>query len=1258
MKTKLLMIIIMLNAILSLGQVPSWSWVKTAGSSNYNESAVSMTTDNVGNIIVVGQFGGTPVTFGTTTLNNVNSNGSNDIFIVKYDSTGNVIWAKSAGGMGADVPSSIKTDAIGNIIVVGSFEETVVFGSTILYSKGINDVFIVKYDSSGNVIWANSAGSTNTDQASSMYIDYSGSIAVVGWYYGGNIVFGSDTLINNTSSSYNMFVAKYDSNGNALWARQAASTSKANTVCVDNIGNIYVAGNFKDNSIVFGSDTLINIATSYPEIFIVKYNYNGVVEWSKSFKGIYDDYATSVICDNNQNIYLAGYFGSPTILLDSITLTSNGDHDIFLIKLNSNGNILSSRLDGGTSYDQTNSISIDVTGNIYLAGYFGSSLPTTIGSYTLPNVGAFDAFVAKYDDNLNVLWAKSAGGVNDEQIKCIATFSLGNIYVSGLFASNSIAFDTIIANNTGFNDVFVAKLNEPQDTQCQAYFTYYPDSIDMGDSGFYSFFDYSQNVDSSQINVASWSWTVSGTDTISTSEEQNPVFSLNSAGVYDVCLNIVTTSGCNSDYCDVITIDSSSQSLIIDETTEITVIFSGEHTYVSDLGFYLLAPGFGPGQDSVAIFGNYGVVELLPSVGAFNDGVTSLPSSVFGCSVSGDIGTNCNNGDDFTDFAFTTAMPASNPAFTACVCDMAAPLTGTFASAGSWSTIYGADAYAEGWGVQITDCIGSDIGYLNSVIVTFKQQTPEGLISVSYSYSIAASPINDNACDYNTASYFPLTQMPEPCTLIISESNITTCSSDSVTDGAIDISVTGGTPPYAYFWSDSSFTEDISGLLTGNYFVTINDANGCSINESFYVDFNNDTINIDTCNIVIYDTIINCSSVSSADGSIDLFVTGGIPPYSYLWSDSTTTEDLLNVYAGSYSVQVTDANGCNASQQFYVGYEVDSCNIIINYTITDCSSPYSSDGAIDITVTGGTLPYAYLWSDSTTAEDLLNVASGAYTVNVTDANGCFAYRQLYVGFDSTMCNLYATYNSTPVSYIGANDGSIDVTAHDGAAPYSYLWNTGATTEDITGLYSGTYRVTITDSNPMCPDYILSVQLYEPYDENGGEIVDSLYTNIVDTCFGIVDSFYVSNVNVMGGNTITVTWEFVVGGTIYTIVAGYSGITNGNCVVYLTINCGANKALTTYMSYIHVETLTTSILQDIKQPFRLYPNPVKEILNIDLDENNVEIYSIEIYNISGQQVYSSASNGNKVQVNTSQFKNGIYIIRMTSSEQQYINRFVK
>jgi len=548
MKNKLLMIIIMFNVIISFGQVPSWSWVETAGSNIYNESAVSMTTDNNGNIIVVGQFGGSPVTFGTTTLNNVNSNGSNDIFIVKYDSIGNVIWAKSAGGLGDDVPSSLKTDAFGNIVLAGSFEGTVVFGSTILFSTGLSDIFIAKYDSLGNVIWAKSAGSTNIDQVSSIYIDFLGDISAVGWYKGGVIVFGNDTLENNTSSSNNMFVTKYDSNGNALWAKQAASTSKANSVCTDSIGNIYVAGNFNDNSIVFGADTLINIVTGYPEIFIVKYNYNGVVEWSKSFKGIYDDYATSIICDNNQNIYVAGYFGSPTIFIDSTTLTNNGDHDIFLIKLNSSGNILSSRSDGGTSYDQTNSISIDATGNIYLAGYFGSSLPTTMGAYILSNNGAFDVFVTKYDGNLNVLWAKSVGGINDEQIKSITSFSSGSIYVSGFFASNSIAFDSIIANNTGFNDIFVAKLSEPLNTQCQAYFTYYPDSVEMGSSGSYAFFDYSQNNDSSQINVVSWNWTISGIDTSFTSNEQNPVFYFNSAGVYSVCLNIVTTGDCSSSY--------------------------------------------------------------------------------------------------------------------------------------------------------------------------------------------------------------------------------------------------------------------------------------------------------------------------------------------------------------------------------------------------------------------------------------------------------------------------------------------------------------------------------------------------------------------------------------------------------------------------------------------------------------------------------------------------------------------------------------
>jgi gliding motility-associated-like protein len=183
---------------------------------------------------------------------------------------------------------------------------------------------------------------------------------------------------------------------------------------------------------------------------------------------------------------------------------------------------------------------------------------------------------------------------------------------------------------------------------------------------------------------------------------------------------------------------------VVDAQTQITVCFWADHTYVSDLGFYLIGPGGG-------------TVCLLPSVSAWDNGNQvncSLDESVLGCSIPGEINTNCNSGNNISNFCFTTQEPASDPGYTACICDLSTPLTGTFASAGPWNSVYGDTASQGGWAVQIYDCVGADIGYLSHVTLTFVGMSQCGTSTVIYDSGPINSTINDNSCDPATASIY------------------------------------------------------------------------------------------------------------------------------------------------------------------------------------------------------------------------------------------------------------------------------------------------------------------------------------------------------------------------------------------------------------------------------------------------------------------------------------------------------------------------
>ena len=376
-------------------------WAKNAGGSNI-ESANSVTADASGNIYVAGQFQSATITFGSTTLTNA---GLTDGFLVKYDGAGNVLWAKKAGGSSYDYAFSVTADASGNVIVVGEFQSaTITFGSTTLTTAGLTDMFLVKYDANGNVLWAKGAGGSNYDVPFSVNADALGNVLVTGDFKSATITFGSVTL--NNAGNYDIFLAKYDANGNLFWAKSAGGNldDYAQSIAVDASGNVFAAGDFKSSTIAFGSSTLTNIdnTASTTDIFLAKYDSNGNVLWAKNPGGNSSDNALSVAADGSGNIIVAGDFQSPSLVFGSVTVP-NSDNlgntvDMFVAKYNANGNALWAKSTGGSDYDYAEAVAIDVSGNVLVAGQFGS-VSLDFGSTTLANTdntsATNDMFVAK-----------------------------------------------------------------------------------------------------------------------------------------------------------------------------------------------------------------------------------------------------------------------------------------------------------------------------------------------------------------------------------------------------------------------------------------------------------------------------------------------------------------------------------------------------------------------------------------------------------------------------------------------------------------------------------------------------------------------------------------------------------------------------------------------------------------------------------------------------------------------------------------------
>ncbi|MBI2966974.1 MAG: T9SS type A sorting domain-containing protein, partial [Bacteroidetes bacterium] len=290
-----------------------------------------------------------------------------------------------------------------------------------------------------------------------------------------------------------------------------------------------------------------------------------------------------------------------------------------------------------------------------------------------------------------------------------------------------------------------------------------------------------------------------------------------------------------------------------------------------------------------------------------------------------------------------------------------------------------------------------------------------------------------------------------PLTISISSTNVA-CNGDS--SGSATVTTSGGTPPYTYLWNTvpPSGGQGVTGLQAGTYTVTVTDAASNTATDSVTIT-QPPALAITTFN----PTFITCNGDS--DGGMNPGYFGGTPPYTYLWSNGDTTGAITNLTAGTYTFTITDANGCTFWDFMYLP---DPPLISVSTVSSDVSCYGGSDGTITATVSGGTPPYTYNWSNMQTDSVATGLAINSYSVIVNDTNGCSV-----LAYDTIREPSFFTIQGTSVngvSCFGGNDGAIDITVTGGVTPYSYLWSTGYTGEDISGLDTGWYDVTVTDAN--------------------------------------------------------------------------------------------------------------------------------------------------------------------------------------------------
>jgi len=298
-----------------------------------------------------------------------------------------------------------------------------------------------------------------------------------------------------------------------------------------------------------------------------------------------------------------------------------------------------------------------------------------------------------------------------------------------------------------------------------------------------------------------------------------------------------------------------------------------------------------------------------------------------------------------------------------------------------------------------------------------------------------------------------------PCDSLQINVAITPASDCSAADGQIHVSVSGGTPPYTYSWSNGATTDSIIGLRMGYYVLSVSDASVCQVHDNLMrireiVVDGNVSMNVTA-------TSIKGTCPDASLGSIKVSTTGGTAPYTYSWSNGATGDSIIGLPAGTYSVSVTDAAGCFNTVPY--SFTVEHAEINFSAGVFPTSACNTATGKILLSgISGGTAPYSIEWSTGATADSLVNIGVGNYSVTVTDVNGCSGSDSYNVPASGVFLTVTADSiwkTTCPESW----DGAIKVSTTGGTAPYTYTWSNGATGDSITGLPVGTYSVTATDA---------------------------------------------------------------------------------------------------------------------------------------------------------------------------------------------------
>jgi hypothetical protein len=857
-------------------------WAKQMGGASASGYAISMDRRANGDLYITGSYTGT-VDFdpGVGVTNSTSVLGSIDIFVAKYDSNGNLIWIKSIGSGGLDAGASIKVDAFGNSYITGGYTGSVdfdpnPFAATTLTTAGFTDVYVLKLDINGNFVWAKTMGGPLYDGASSINIDATGNVWSIG-YFAASADFdpSSSTSFSLTDNGNNStYISKLNANGDFVAAYGFNSTASSyaigQSLTSDNSGNIYITGYF-NGSVDFDPDptsAVINTsAANSNDVYVSKLGPTGNFIWAKTLGGISLDVPYSIALDQDLNVYTTGNFQGtcdfdPGPFAAVYNLTSSGGNDVFISKLDPNGNFLCAGSMGGIGNDQGRSIHIDALGNLYNTGSYSgiADFDPSASSFTVSATGVSEIYLSKYSNLLNgtpltfticegasttlagngantYSWSPAIGLSATSGLTVAASPTTTTTYTV-IGKGNCYNTSTLITVNVKPKPAFIAPTS-PQTVIC------IPDSIILSSST------------SNTNTVFKYRFAISSTYTTP------PYFAKTPGNYYAIATD--TFVGC------------SDSSLIVVKNGKIPPnAYITSHTYVNALTPLDTVTCFQPTVNLTGASDTSGVVITWKSVS--NNSVYPNPAPITSLNnLKLIVKRNDNNCSDSSIVAlvnqdntlpnaiitsttntelncsiYTTSLAAifspSN-----CTALWKTPSTSTITNPNTTSTP----------GKYVVEVFNSDNGCLKKDSITI---------------------IQTNSIVLNTSN------------------NFTVCKSSPTTLTAQAI---GTLSPISYSWSNGQTGNSVvvTNSITTNHFVTAT-SGSCIGSGTILVNIPSD----------IQDSIIAYRSCNdNTTGTILIFAKGGIQPYKFSINNGTTfssSNSFTNIPFGTYNVVIKDSIGC------------------------------------------------------------------------------------------------------------------------------------------------------------------------------------------------------------------------------------------------------------------------------------------------------------------------------------------------------------